>query len=141
MKTVILRAPRPALAVVLAAAVMLGAGCSGSPGTGNSPSSSPSASSASAATSDAAGLPAPVIVTPGQTTAEAAVGETIVFNQPDPANTRTSTDRPDVLEVFQGRDDGSALFNPGAKALSTGVAVVTIEAADGSTVKVRVTVR
>ncbi|MGB8021115.1 MAG: hypothetical protein WCF04_07810 [Candidatus Nanopelagicales bacterium] len=80
-------------------------------------------------------------MTPSQTTATAHVGETIVFNQPDPAHTRISTDNPDVLELFQGRDDGSALFNPGATALAPGVAVVTIEAADGSTERVTVTVR
>ena len=85
-------------------------------------------------------LPAPVIVAPGQTTAEATVGETIVFNQPDPANTTISTDKPDVLELTQGWDDGSAVFNPGATALAPGVAVVTIEADDGSTTQVTVTV-
>lgn len=147
---------RSALTAALVGAVMVGAGCSGgSSGTSDgSASASPSASSASASAlvsasatststsaSDAAGLPAPVIVTPSQTRAVAQVGETIVFNQPDPANTKISTDRPDVLKLFQGRDDGSAQFNPGAKALAPGAAVVTIEAADGSTEQVTVTVR
>ena len=86
-------------------------------------------------------LPAPVFVAPGQTTAEASVGETIVFTQPDPANTTISTDRPDVLELTQGSDDGNAVFNPAAVARAPGVAVVTIEAADGSTTQVTVTVR
>ena len=66
-----------------------------------------------------------MIVAPGQTTAEATVGETIVFNQPDPANTTISTDKPDVLELTQGSDDGSALFNPGHGA-APDVAVVTM---------------
>jgi hypothetical protein len=86
-------------------------------------------------------IPAPVIVAPDQTTAEATVGETIVFDQLDPANTTISTDEPDVLELIQGRDDGSAVFNPSAVARAPGVAVVTIEAADGSTSQVTVTVR
>jgi PBP1b-binding outer membrane lipoprotein LpoB len=86
-------------------------------------------------------LPAPIIVAPDQTTAEARVGETIVFDQPDPANTTISTDRPDVLDLTQGSDDGSALFNPAASALAPGVAVVTIEADDGTTTQVTVTVR
>jgi hypothetical protein len=86
-------------------------------------------------------LPAPVFVAPDQTTAEAAVGETIVFTQPDPANTTISTDKPEVLELIQGTDDGSAVFNPAAVARAPGVAVVSIETADGSTTQVTVTVR
>ena len=86
-------------------------------------------------------LPAPIFVAPDQTTAEAAVGETIVFTQPDPANTTISTDKPEVLELIQGSDDGSAVFNPAAVARAPGVAVVTIEAADGSTTQVTITVR
>ena len=88
-----------------------------------------------------AGLPAPVIVDAGETSAEATVGETIVFNQDDPANTTVSTDNPEVLKLTQGSDDGSAQFNPSAVALSAGVAVVTIVAADGTTSQVTVTVR
>jgi hypothetical protein len=82
-----------------------------------------------------------VFVVPGQTTAQASVGETIVLTQPDPANTTISTDRPDILELTQGSDDGSAMFNPAAVARAPGVAVVTIEAADGSTSQVTITVR
>jgi hypothetical protein len=81
------------------------------------------------------------MVAPDQTEAEASVGETIVFDQPDPANTTISTDRTDVLDLTQGSDDGSALFNPAATARAPGVAVVTIEAADGTTTQVTVTVR
>lgn len=102
------------------------------------PATSPAASSA--APSGTAGIPAPVIVEPGQAEATASVGETIVFSQPDPARTRVSTDRPDILELTQGSDDGSAQFNPGAVALAPGVAVVTIVAADGTTSTVTVTV-
>lgn len=152
---------RSVQAAAVAAVVVLGAGCSSGasgPGDDAATSSAPAATSASASPSSTASpsapaspgtasdsasaeLPAPVIVEPGQTTAEAHVGETIVFNQPDPANTTIGTDRPDVLKLFQGRDDGSALFNPGAEALAPGVAVVTIRAADGSTSEVTVTVR
>lgn len=102
------------------------------------PAGSPAASSG--APSGAAGLPAPVIVEPGQAEATASVGETIVFSQPDPANTKVSTDRPDIVELTQGSDDGSAQFNPGAVALAPGVAVVTIVAADGTRSTVTVTV-
>ncbi len=82
----------------------------------------------------------PVMVEPGATTATAKVGDTIVFNQPNPAKTKISTDNSDVLEVTQGKDDGSAVFNPGAKALKAGNATVTIVAADGTTSTVAVTV-
>ena len=87
------------------------------------------------------GLPAPVMVEPDQASAEARVGDSIVFVQPDPANTTISTDNPDVLDLIQGSDDGSAQFNPAATAKAPGVAVVTISASDGSTSLVTVTVR
>jgi hypothetical protein len=81
-----------------------------------------------------------VMVGPGQTTARAEVGEIIVFSQPDPAKATISTGALDVLRLTQGRDDGSALFNPSAEALKPGVVVVAITAADGSTSQVTITV-
>jgi len=125
------RAARVALAVALAVSASGGCGSD----------AEPEPATPSVSTSGSNQLPAPVIVTPDQTTAEASVGETIVFDQPDPANTTISTDKPDVLELIQGTDDGSAVFNPAAVAQAPGVAVVTIEAADGSTTQVTVTVR
>jgi hypothetical protein len=127
--------PTARVAVAVALAVAAAAGCAGSSSDGVQQSTTPSI-----AASGSIGLPAPVIVNPEQTTAEATVGETIVFNQPDPANTTISTDRPDVLELTQGWDDGSAVFNPAATALAPGVAVVTITALDGSRTQVTVTV-
>jgi hypothetical protein len=109
------------------------AGC----GEASEPATTPSTAPSATATP---GLPAPIIVEPGETAVTAAVGETIVFNQPDPANTTISTDRPDVLELTQGSDDGSAQFNPAAVAQTAGVAVVTIVAADGTTSSVTITV-
>jgi plastocyanin len=120
-------------AVLVGLAVALG-GCS----TTSDEASEPTPSTAA---STSAELPAPVIVEAGATTAEATVGETIVFNQADPANTTLSTDNPEVLALTQGSDDGSAQFNPSAVALSAGVAVVTIVAADGTSSQVTVTVR
>jgi hypothetical protein len=129
------RRAKAAIAVAVALSVAAAAGCASGSSDGVQESTTPSAAS-----SATIGLPAPVIVDPDQTTADATVGETIVFNQPDPANTTISTDRPDVLELTQGWDDGSAVFNPAATALAPGVAVVTIEAHDGSTTQVTVTV-
>jgi hypothetical protein len=123
-----------AAVAVLALAVL--PGCS--PEEPAQPPGSPAASPAAA--SGTVGLPAPVIVEPDQAEATASVGATIVFNQPDPANTTVSTDRPDIVELTQGSEDGSAQFNPGAVALAPGVAVVTIVAPDGTTSTVTVTV-
>jgi hypothetical protein len=123
----------------VAVAAVLALGAAGGCTTG--PTDADVTPTTSATASGSVQLPAPVFVTPGQTTAEASVEETIVFTQPDPANTTISTDRPDVLELTQGSDDGSAVFNPSAVARAPGVAVVTIEAPDGSTTQVTVTVR
>jgi hypothetical protein len=124
--------------IAVAAALAIGAAGGCTTGSSNSDRESPTPSVSSTGSNQ---LPAPVFVAPQQTTAEAVVGETIVFTQPDPANTALSTDKPDVLELIQGTDDGSAVFNPAAVARAPGVAVVTIEAADGSTTQVTVTVR
>lgn len=123
-------------AISLGCAAVLALGACASTGSEGEPTATPTAS-ASATT----GLPAPIIVEPDETAVEAKVGETIVFDQDDPAHSTVRTDNADVLELTQGYDDGSALFNPAAKALAPGVAVVTIEAADGTVSEVTVTVR
>ena len=124
------------VAMAAALAMFATGGCATGSADGDRPSPTPSAS-----TSGSNQIPAPIFVAPDQTTAQAAVSETIVFTQPDPANTTISTDEPDVLELIQGTDDGSAVFNPAAVARAPGVAVVRIETADGSTTQVTVTVR
>ena len=75
----------------------------------------------------------PIMVTPGETDVSVPVGRYIVFNVNDPAHSTVSTDQPDLLELNQGHDDGSAVFNPGGKALAAGTAVVTLTEADGTT--------
>ena len=82
----------------------------------------------------------PVIVTPNEQATTAKVGDTVVFNVADPTTTKISTDKPAILELPQGATDGSATFNPGAKALAAGVAVVTITESGGATREVVVTV-
>ena len=72
----------------------------------------------SAATSGSNQLPAPIFVAPDQTTAEAAVGETIVFDQPDPANTTISTDKPDVLQPHPGHRRRQRGLQPGRRRTS-----------------------
>ncbi len=123
-----------ALAAAALAFVGALAGCS---------SSSTSSETAAATASPIGGnvLP-PVMVEPGQTEATAKVGDTIVFNIPeaDLAGTTIDTDNPEVLQVSQAKQEGDALFNPGAKALAAGTATVTITAPDMTTSDVTVTV-
>ena len=109
----------------------------------SSSSTTPAAPSASAPASPIGGnvLP-PVMVEPGQTEAAAKVGDTIVFNVPADKLTGTtiSTDQPNLLEISQAKQEGDALFNPGAKALAAGTAVVTITGPDSSTSTVTITI-
>ena len=82
----------------------------------------------------------PVIVTADQTDASAVVGDMIDIVVDDPVNTTIAVDNPEVLEITQGKDDGSALFNPGAEALSPGTATIMVTSADGSIRDIVVTV-
>ena len=82
----------------------------------------------------------PVIVTADQTDASATVGAFIDIVVDDPVNTTIAVDNPEVLEITQGKDDGSALFNPGGKALSPGTATIMVTSADGSIRDIVVTV-
>ena len=75
----------------------------------------------------------PVIIGVDQTDASAVVGDFIDILTDDPVNTVISVDNPQVLEITQGYDDGSAIFNPGAKAIAAGTAVITVTNPDGST--------
>jgi len=82
----------------------------------------------------------PVIVTADQMDVAAVVGNMIDIVVDDPVNTTIAVDNSDVLEITQGKDDGSALFNPGAKALAVGTATVTVTNPDGTTRDIVVTV-
>lgn len=115
------------------------AGCSTS--TSSTPAAPASESAASAAPSPIGGdvLP-PVIVEPTATTAEAMVGDTIVFNVDKLAGTTISTSTPDLVELTQGGEQDGAEFNPGAKALAAGTAVVTVTNPDSSMRDVTITI-
>jgi hypothetical protein len=123
----------------LLGAILITSAC-GTSSSSTTPAAAPSTSSTTQPTGTSQMLP-PIIVIPGQTDASVPVGRYIVFNVSDPAHTQVSTDKPDVLELSQGHDDGSAVFNPGAKALAEGTAIVTITESSGttSTVTVHVT--
>lgn len=114
----------------LGAAGLLGiavlAGCSSS-------EESSSETSASEMSEEGSQMLPPVIIAVDQTDASAVVGDFIDILADDPVNTVISVDNPEVLEITQGYDDGSAIFNPGAKALAAGTAVITVTNSDGST--------
>lgn len=82
----------------------------------------------------------PVIVEPGQTEATAKVGDFIDIVVEEVIGTTIATDNPEVLEVSQAKQEGDALFNPGAKALAPGDAVITVTTPDNSTYDINITV-
>ena len=124
-------------AVAIGAAGLLGiavlAGCS-------STEETPSETSASEMSEEGSQMLPPVIIAVDQTDASAVVGDFIDILTDDPVNTVISVDNPEVLEITQGYDDGSAIFNPGAKALAAGTAVITVTNPDGTTRNITVVV-
>lgn len=122
---------------LLGAAVL--AGCSSSSGSDASSAAAP-ASSAAASPAGSAGMLPPVIITEGQTTASAKVGDFLDIVVDKVAGTTVSTDKPELLEVTQAREDNGAVFNPGAKALAAGTAILTVTNPDNSTRDITVTI-
>lgn len=96
-------------------------------------SSSDESATDSATSSESTQMLPPVIITVDQMEAAAVVGDMIDIVVDDPVNTVIAVDNADVLEITQGSDDGSAIFNPGAKALAAGTATITVTNPDGST--------
>jgi hypothetical protein len=78
------------------------------------------------------GMIGPVIVEPGQTTAEVAVGRVITFKVDDVTTWMISSSDETVLTVTAGKDDGSAQFLPGGEALAPGTAEVTLTNMDNT---------
>ena len=127
--------------VAASATALLGiavlAGCSAS--TSSTPDAPASDAAASAGVIGGDVLP-PVIVEPTATTAEAKVGDTIVFNVVKLAGTTISTSTPDLVELTQGGEQDGAEFNPGARALAAGTAIVTVTNPDSSMRDVTITI-
>jgi hypothetical protein len=67
-------------------------------------------------------------------------GDTVVFNVDKLAGTTISTTTPDLVELTQGGEQDGAEFNPGAKALAAGTAVVTVTNPDSSMRDVTITI-
>lgn len=99
---------------------------------GSSGGGSESSSAAPAPTDEGAQVIGPVIVEPGQTSAEVAVGRVVTFNVDDVMAWMISSSDEAVLKVTAGKDDGSAQFLPGGEALAPGTAEVTLTNMDTS---------
>ena len=96
-------------------------------------SSSDESATDTATSSESTQMLPPVIITADQMDATAVVGDMIDIVVDDPVKTVIAVDNADVLEITQGSDDGSAIFNPGAKAIAAGTATITVTNPDGST--------
>ena len=80
------------------------------------------------------------MVTPGQKTAMAKVGNTVVFKVDDPVKTKVVSSNDGIIKITEGYQQGSATFNPGGEALTPGVATITITTPSGSQEKVLLTI-
>lgn len=123
------------------------AGCSSSSSSDSSSSAAASAAAtsaaspaASAAASGSTSMLPPVIITEGETTATAKVGDNLDIVVKKPAGTTIDTDKPDLIAVTQAHQDGSAIFNPGGKVLAPGTATIIVTNPDGTTRNIVVTI-
>jgi hypothetical protein len=107
---------------------------------GSSDSTTSSSAAAPSETDGGMGMIGPVIVEPGQTTAEVEVGRVITFQVDDVMAWMISSSDEAVLAVTAGKDDGSAQFLPGGEALAPGTAEVTLTNMDNTDEKWVVTV-
>lgn len=121
-------------AAVLAVGVM--AGCSSDSASEDAATSAETA----AETTDNAQMLPPIIVEPGQTEATAKVGDFIDIVVEEVIGTTIDTPNTDILEIFQAREDGGAVFNPGAKALAPGEATITVTLPNNTAYDIAVTV-
>ena len=105
-------------------------------------SSSGSASPSSSAAGETTQMLPPVIINVDETAATAKVGDfiDILVADNDIAGTTIDTDRPDLVELTQAHEDGSAIFNPGGKALAAGTAIITVTNPDNTTRDITLTI-
>jgi hypothetical protein len=80
----------------------------------------------SPAPSESAQVIGPVILDPTQTTAEVALGRTVVFNVEDPGAWTLSAEPADLVELTQGGEQDGASFKPGALPLAAGSVTVSL---------------
>lgn len=87
-------------------------------------------------------LPAPIMITEDQRTAECAVGENIVIVIAVDEITGTTVESSDMslLSVSQAYEEGGASFNAGGQCLAPGEVLLTVQRPDGVTRTVEVTI-
>jgi hypothetical protein len=135
---------RTRTAVAASAAALIGvvalAGCSSA--STSSESSAAASAAASASSSGGTQMLPPVIITADQTEATCKVGDNldIVIDDKDLAGTTVDTDKPELVELTQAYEDGSAKFNPGGKCLAAGMATITVTNPDSSTRAIALTI-
>ena len=127
-----------AVASIAALGIAVLAGCSSSSDSSSSASAAATAAASPAASSQQM-LP-PVIVEPGQTEATAKVGDFIDIVVEELAGTTIDTTTPELVEITQGGERDGAEFNPGAKALAPGDAVITVTKPDSTTYDLKITI-
>lgn len=127
---------------IASAVVALGVmtACSSDSSSGEAATSAETAAETAAETMDSSEMLPPVIVEPGQTEATAKVGDFIDIVVEEVVGTTIDTPNTDIVEIFQAREEGGAVFNPGAKALAPGVATITVTKPDNTTYDLVVTV-
>ena len=114
--------------------------------TGCSSSASDTASSAATSAESSMASPVfspvmpPVVLEKTATTATAAVGNILDVNVDTLAGTTIDVDKPDLLEVTQAHETDGTQFNPSAKALKAGTAVITVTNGDNTTRQITVTI-
>ncbi|MFM8772679.1 MAG: hypothetical protein ACKOFP_02360 [Actinomycetota bacterium] len=114
-------------AVAIAAAGLIAvAGAGVLTACGSSGGGSSSSSAAPAPTDEGAQVIGPVIVEPGQTSAEVAVGRVVTFAVDDVTAWTIASSDEAVMTVTPGKDDGSAQFLPGGEAIAAGTAEITL---------------
>ena len=87
-------------------------------------------------------LVGPVILDATQTSAEVAVGRTVVFNVKDPGTWTLAADPANLVELTVGGERDGATFNPGATALAVGNVSVTLkQSTSGETLTFTLTIK
>ena len=149
-----MRRPRlVALAAAAALAATVVAGCSSGSGGGAEDTAAESAEGGESEpvgdtmegdgieiTDENLGMLAPIVIVPEQTEAIANVGDGLDIMVDDPVTAKVESDNPGVVEVFQGKDEGGVLYNPGGMAIAPGTANITVTNGDGSSYVIVVTV-
>lgn len=102
---------------------------------GSSESTTSSSAAASSPSEGEVGMIGPVIVEPGTTTAEIAVGRTMTFNVADPMVWMISSSDLEVMSVTAGKEDMGATFLPGGEALKAGTTEIVLTNMDNTSDK------